>query len=54
MSSGKPRDDNISQGMHLIIHLKSQLEGFLLNWGQVGMMDGNMQCNLGYRFGLEM
>ena len=42
-----------SQGMHPNIHLKSQLEGFLLNREHVGMVDGNIQCNLRAKFCLE-
>ena len=51
---GPTRDDDISQGMHHNVCLKSQLKGFLLDRGQPGMVDGNLQCNLRARFGLEI
>ena len=44
---------DISQGMHLNICLKIQLEGFLSDRGQVSMVDDNIQCNLRARFGLK-
>ena len=50
---GPSWDDDVNQGMHLNIHLKSQLEDFLSVKGQASMEDGNIQYNPKTQFGLE-
>ena len=47
-------DDDVSKGAHLRITHEGLLECFLLLWGQVSMVDGNVQWDVRSRTWTEL
>ena len=47
-------NDDVSKGMHLCITHEGLLKYFLPVWGQVSMMNGNIQLDVGARMWTEV